>query len=98
MKFLQHIWSIYLRTTARFPALCSFVPFIPLLIAWTLVTELAVFPRAFLPGPIDVVNAFGTLTYKGVLTQYLRQRCTSSSWGCFWYCDWNTFRRLGGIE
>jgi len=69
MKLLQHIWSIYLRSTARFPALRSFVPFIPLLIAWTLVTELAVFPRAFLPGPVDVVNAFGTLTYRGVLTQ-----------------------------
>ena len=26
MKLLQHIWSIYLRTTARFPALRSFVP------------------------------------------------------------------------
>ena len=71
MKLLQHIWSIYLRSTARFPALRSFVPFIPLLIAWTLVTELAVFPRVFLPGPVDVVNAFGALTYKGVLTQYL---------------------------
>jgi len=71
MKLLQHVWSIYLRVTARLPALRSIVPFIPLLIAWTLVTELAVFPRVFLPGPVDVVNAFGTLTYKGILTQYL---------------------------
>jgi len=57
MKLLQHVWSIYLRVTARLPALRSIVPFIPLLIAWTLVTELAVFPRVFLPGPVDVVNA-----------------------------------------
>ena len=39
MKLLQHVWSIYLRITARFPVLRSIVPFIPLLIAWTLVTE-----------------------------------------------------------
>jgi len=71
MKILQYVWFIYLRVTARLPALRSIVPFIPLLIAWTLVTELAVFPRVFLPGPVDVVNAFGTLTYKGILTQYL---------------------------
>ena len=71
MKFLLHIWSIYLRFSAQLPILRTIVPFIPLLIAWTLVTELAFFPRAFLPGPMDVIHAFGTLTYRGVLTQYL---------------------------
>ena len=71
MKFFLHIWSIYLRVSAQIPLLRTIVPFIPLLIAWTLVTELAFFPRAFLPGPMDVIHAFGTLTYRGVLTQYL---------------------------
>lgn len=71
MKFLQFIWSVYLRVTARFPALRSIVPFIPLIVAWTVVTELEVFPRAFLPSPVDVVNSFVNLTYKGLLTQYL---------------------------
>ena len=33
MKILQYVWFIYLRVTARFPALRSIVPFIPLLIA-----------------------------------------------------------------
>ena len=72
MNLLLRCWSIYLRVTTRAPALRSIVPFIPLVIAWTLVTEWALFPRAFLPGPMDVISAFGTLTYKGVLTHYLQ--------------------------
>ncbi len=71
MNLLLRMWSIYLRFSARFPMLKSIVPFIPLILAWTVVTELALFPRAFLPGPLDVAYAFGTLTYKGILTQYL---------------------------
>jgi len=68
---LLKVWSFYLRIAVKFPVLKTIVPFIPLIIAWSLVTELQVFPRAFLPGPMDVISAFGTLTYKGVLTQYL---------------------------
>ena len=71
MIILLKVWSFYLRIAVKFPVLKTIVPFIPLIIAWTLITELQVFPRAFLPGPMDVISAFGTLTYKGVLTQYL---------------------------
>ena len=35
-------------------------------------TEAGVFPRAFLPGPLDVVRSFVTLTYKGILPDYLQ--------------------------
>ena len=71
MIILLKVWSFYLRIAVKFPVLKTIVPFIPLIIAWTLITELQVFPRAFLPGPMDVISAFGTLTYKGVLIQYL---------------------------
>jgi NitT/TauT family transport system permease protein/taurine transport system permease protein len=71
MMILLKVWSFYLRIAVKFPVLKTIVPFIPLIIAWSLITEWQVFPRAFLPGPMDVISAFGTLTYKGVLTQYL---------------------------
>ena len=29
------------------------------------------FPRAFFPGPAEVVNSFGSLVYKGILPEYL---------------------------
>ncbi len=67
----MRLWSMYIRITARVPALRSIVPFLPLIAAWTIVTEWGLFPRAFLPGPLDVIIAFGDLSYRGVLTQYL---------------------------
>jgi len=36
------------------------------------VVRLEIFPRAFFPGPLDVVRAFGSLVYKGILPQYLQ--------------------------
>ena len=30
------------------------------------------FPRAFFPGPVEVVKAFFSLTYKGILPDYLQ--------------------------
>ncbi len=71
MNTLLHIGSAYLRLSARFPVLRTIVPFLPLIIAWTVVTEMGVFPRAFLPGPLEVIQSFGTLIYKGVLPEYL---------------------------
>jgi NitT/TauT family transport system permease protein/taurine transport system permease protein len=61
MMILLKAWSFYLRIAAKFPIVQTILPFIPLVIAWALVTEYEVFPRAFLPGPIDVINAFGEL-------------------------------------
>lgn len=71
MNLLLQAWSAYLRISARLPALRAIVPFLPLIAAWTVVTEMGVFPRAFLPGPLDVIHAFGSLTYRGVLPEYL---------------------------
>ena len=69
--FLQ-CWSGYIRLTQRWPALAAIVPFIPVVALWTVVTEAGVFPRAFLPGPLDVIRSFATLTYKGILPDYLQ--------------------------
>jgi NitT/TauT family transport system permease protein/taurine transport system permease protein len=65
-------WSHYLRLTTHWPSIGTIVPFIPLIVAWWIVTELQVFPRAFLPGPAEVVRSFGSLVYTGVLPEYLQ--------------------------
>ena len=65
-------WSGYVRLTQRWPALAAIVPFIPVVALWTIGTEAGVFPRVFLPGPLDVVRSFVTLTYKGILPDYLQ--------------------------
>jgi taurine transport system permease protein len=71
MNALLRLWSLYARAVARWPALRSIVPFVPVVALWTLVAELEVFPRAFFPGPIEVVRAFASLVYKGILPDYL---------------------------
>lgn len=55
----------------RSPALRSLAPFIPLILLWAIVAESGMFPRAFFPGPAEVVNSFGSLVYKGILPEYL---------------------------
>ena len=72
MNVLLQGWSGYVRLTQRWPGLAAIVPFIPVVAQWTAVTEAGVFPRAFLPGPLDVVRSFVTLTYKGILPDYLQ--------------------------
>ena len=66
------LWSGYVRLVARWPSIGSLVPFIPVIALWWLVTALQVFPRVFLPGPVEVWNAFTSLTYKGILPDYLQ--------------------------
>jgi len=72
MKPLLTIWSLYARWTARWPAVAALVPFIPLLLLWAIVAESGAFPRAFFPGPLDVVHSFASLVYKGILPDYLQ--------------------------
>src|SRR5438105_9970434 len=72
MNLLLQCWSGYARLTRRWPALAAIVPFIPVIALWIAVTEAAIFPRAFFPGPLDVVRSFFTLTYKGILPDYLQ--------------------------
>ena len=71
MKPLLIAWTLYARWTARYPAVRSIVPFIPVVALWAAVVEAEVFPRAFFPGPLEVVRSFGSLMYKGILPDYL---------------------------
>jgi taurine transport system permease protein len=71
MTLLLKVWGSYVRLTARWPAIGSIVPFIPVVGLWWVVTEIEVFPRVFFPGPIDVVRSFASLVYKGILPEYL---------------------------
>jgi len=73
MNILLRSWSAYTRMTLRWPGLAAIVPFIPVIALWLAVTEAGIFPRAFLPGPVEVVKAFFTLTYKGILPDYLQE-------------------------
>jgi NitT/TauT family transport system permease protein/taurine transport system permease protein len=72
MTLLLQVWGSYVRLTARWPAIASAVPFIPVVALWWLVTELEVFPRVFFPGPVEVVRSFGALVYKGILPDYVQ--------------------------
>ena len=72
MTPLLKVWSLYVRWTARFPAVRSVVPFIPVIALWAIVAASGLFPPVFLPGPADVVRSFGTLVYKGILPDYLQ--------------------------
>lgn len=58
------------------PAVQGLGPFVLLVVAWALVVELEVYPRAFFPGPLDVLRAFGSLVYKGILPTYLQDSVT----------------------
>jgi NitT/TauT family transport system permease protein/taurine transport system permease protein len=71
MTALLRLWSLYMRFTARVPAVRSLVPFVPVVVAWALVARSGLFPRAFFPGPLDVVRSFAALVYKGILPDYL---------------------------
>jgi taurine transport system permease protein len=83
-SFLLKTWSAYVRLTVRWPSIASIVPFIPVVALWWLVTALEVFPRVFLPGPWEVVQAFGSLAYKGILPEYLQDSIVRLAVGSFW--------------
>ena len=73
-----------MRLTARWPSIGSIAPFIPVIAAWWIVTELQIFPRAFLPGPMEVVRSFGSLVYTGILPEYLQDSMVRLAVGAFW--------------
>ena len=72
MNILLRSWGAYTRATARWPGLAALVPFVPVIALWVAATESGVFPRAFLPGPVEVVKASFSLTYRGILPDYLQ--------------------------
>jgi taurine transport system permease protein len=67
MNLLFKLYSLYLRS----PGMRAVVPFIPVVALWAIVAEMRVFPRAFFPGPLEVLHSFGSLMYKGILPEYL---------------------------
>lgn len=70
---LQMAW---VRLHQRWPNLAASLPFVPLVFAWWLTAWLEVFPRAFFPGPGDVVLSMISLIYKGILPEYLLDSVT----------------------
>lgn len=83
-QFLLGIWGHCVRLVARWPSIGSIAPFIPVIAAWWIVTELQIFPRVFLPGPADVVRSFGTLVHTGILPEYLQDSMVRLAVGAFW--------------
>lgn len=83
-QLLLKMWSHCVRLTARWPSIASIVPFIPVVAAWWIVTELQIFPRVFLPGPAEVVRSFGSLVYMGILPEYLQDSIVRLAVGAFW--------------
>ena len=81
---LQRAWGAYIRLTVHWPAINAIVPFVALIAAWWAVVEVGVFPRAFLPGPADVVRSFADLVYKGILPEYLQDSVVRLGVGAFW--------------
>jgi taurine transport system permease protein len=71
MKALLNAWAYYVRWSTHWPVIQTIVPFLPLVGIWWAVAEASIFPRAFFPGPVEVVQSFWTLLYKGILTAYL---------------------------
>jgi len=72
MSPLLRAWGAYVRLTQRWPGVAAIVPFIPVVAIWATIAESGMFPRAFFPGPAEVVRAFFSLVYKGVLPDYLQ--------------------------
>ncbi len=83
-SLLFRIWSGCVRLTARWPSIGTIAPFLPLIAAWWIVTELQIFPRVFLPGPAEVARSFGSLVYTGILPEYLQDSMVRLAVGAFW--------------
>jgi NitT/TauT family transport system permease protein/taurine transport system permease protein len=81
---LLKVSSHCLRLTERWPSIVTIAPFVLLVAAWWIVTELQIFPRVFLPGPMDVVRTFGSLVYTGILPEYLQDSMVRLAVGAFW--------------
>jgi taurine transport system permease protein len=67
----QRLWGMYVRGSARHPTLASLVPFVPVVALWAAVAQSGLFPPVFLPGPVEVIQKFGTLMANGILPAYL---------------------------
>lgn len=71
MAWALGLVAVVLRWTAVFPGLRAVAPFLPIIAFWALIAASGLFPPVFFPGPLEVLRAFGSLTYKGILPEYL---------------------------
>lgn len=83
-SFLLGIWSRCVRLVVRWPSIVAITPFLLLIAAWWIITKLQIFPRVFLPGPVEVIRSFGSLVYTGVLPEYLQDSIVRLAVGAFW--------------
>jgi taurine transport system permease protein len=67
----QRLLGVYLRWTHRNPWLATLLPFVPVVLVWAAIANSRLFPPVFFPGPMDVVEKFGTLMGNGILPAYL---------------------------
>jgi NitT/TauT family transport system permease protein/taurine transport system permease protein len=58
------------------PAVRTFGPFVPVVLAWWVAAESALFPEAFFVGPTTVLAEFADLINKGILPSYLSDSLT----------------------
>ena len=71
MTALQAFWGYYVRWSAKWPGAAALLSFLPLILLWALIVWLEIFPRVFLPGPLEVLGKAWELLYKGILLDYL---------------------------
>ncbi len=64
-------WSLWVRWSTRRPALAALVPFVPVVALWAGVAAAGIFPEAFFPGPVAVVERFWELLRNGIFPAYL---------------------------
>jgi len=57
----QRLLGVYVRWSSRNPWLASVLPFVPVVVAWAAIAKSGLFPPVFLPGPVEVIQKFGTL-------------------------------------
>ena len=67
----QRFLGVYVRWSRRNPWLATALPFVPVVAAWAAVAKSGLFPPVFLPGPVEVIQKFGTLMANGILPAYL---------------------------
>jgi len=67
----QRLLGVYVRWSSRNPWLASVLPFVPVVVAWAAIAKSGLFPPVFLPGPVEVIQKFGTLMANGILPAYL---------------------------
>jgi len=67
----QRLWGAYVRWSTNYPVLAALVPFAPVVALWAAVARSGLFPPVFFPGPVVVIEKFGTLMANGILPAYL---------------------------